>query len=211
MSNVGTCPFFRDSANLSMGRGLGYCDLEGGQTICEGDFQCCNRLDVLRKQLLEQQKEIQKDEEDQETVSITYKVLVVDDEESIRRLIVALLSRQGHETITACNGVQALNEIFHTKCDAVIADIVMPEMDGITLTKKLLGLYPDLPVMVITGYTEDYSLESAIRAGARDFIKKPFSGGEFIVRFNKMMGDHEMILQMQGRLTEMFMRSQKTL
>jgi len=166
----------------------------------------------LKKQLLEQQKQISSNEGegDQEENSFVYKVLVVDDEEPMRRLIVALLSREGHEAITACNGVKALDEICQKKCDAAVADIVMPEMDGITLTKKLLGLYPDLPIMVMTGYTEDYSLESVITAGARDFIKKPFSGDEFIVRFNKMMCDHEMILQMQGRLTEMFLHSQKT-
>ncbi len=193
-----------------MGRGLGYCDLEGGQTICEGDFKCCNKLDVLKKQLLEQQKEIRNNAEDQEKTPVIYKVLVVDDEEPIRKLIVALLSGQGHECVTASSGAKALNEMFQRKSDAVIADIAMPGMDGITLTKKLLGQYPDLPIMVITGYTEDYSLESAIAAGARDFIKKPFSGDEFVVRFKKMMSDHEMILQMQGRLTEMFVHSQKT-
>jgi len=52
-------------------------------------------------------------------------------------------------------------------------------------------LYPDLPVMIMTGHAEEHSAESAIAAGAWEFIKKPFSLDEFIIRFNKMMRDHK--------------------
>jgi CheY-like chemotaxis protein len=62
----------------------------------------------------------------------------------------------------------------------------MPEMDGIALTKELLSLCPDPPVMIITGYGEEY-LDAAIRAGAWDSIGKPFSIDDFILRFSRMM------------------------
>src|SRR4030043_2451976 len=77
-----------------------------------------------------------------------------------------------------------------TKFDALITDIAMPEMDGITLTKELSKNYQNLPVMVMTGYTEEYSAETVIASGAREFIKKPFSISEFLIRFDKMMRDH---------------------
>ena len=123
--------------------------------------------------------------------STQYKILVVDDEEPTRKLIVDLLSQKGHQCETADNGRQALDNIMENKFDALITDIVMPEMDGITLTKEVSKHYQNLPVMVITGYTEEYSVETAIASGAQEFIKKPFSVSEFLLRFDKMMRDHE--------------------
>jgi diguanylate cyclase (GGDEF)-like protein len=120
---------------------------------------------------------------------IHYKILVVDDEEQMRKLIVSLLSTKGHQCITARNGLEALDKIMGAKYDAVITDVVMPEMDGIALTKELSKHYQSLPVMVVTGHTEDYSAETAIASGAREFISKPFSITEFIIRFDKMMRD----------------------
>ena len=80
-----------------------------------------------------------------------------------------------------------MDKITENKCNAVITNVVMPEMDGIALTKELSKHYQSLPVMVITGHTEDYSAETAIASGAREFISKPFSITEFIIRFDKMM------------------------
>jgi two-component system cell cycle response regulator len=123
--------------------------------------------------------------------STYYKVLVVDDEELMRNLIVTMLSEKGHRCVTASNGLEALDKIKEAKFDALITDIVMPEMDGIALTKELSNHYQNLPVMVITGHTEEYSAETAIASGAREFIKKPFSVSEFLIRFDKMMRDHK--------------------
>ena len=123
--------------------------------------------------------------------SSNYTILVVDDEEPTRKLIVTLFSQKGHQCVTANNGLEALDKIMETKFDALITDIVMPEMDGIALTKELSKHYQNLPVMVITGYTEEYSAETAIASGAREFISKPFSVSEFLIRFDKMMRDHK--------------------
>jgi len=123
--------------------------------------------------------------------STRYKILVVDDEEQMRKLFVDLLSQKGHQCVTANNGREALDKIMENEFDALITDIVMPEMDGITFTKELSKHYQNLPVMVITGYTEEYSAETAIASGAREFIKKPFSISEFLIRFDKMMRDHK--------------------
>ena len=201
-SSFGKCPYYRESENASMGKGLGYCDLGGGQAICEGDIQFCEKAEDLRKQLLEEEKKVCKDnngkKQENEKPS-NYRVLVVDDQESMLTLFEALFSKLGHECVTAKSGIEALNKMIQNRSDAVIADIVMPEMDGITLTKKLLSLYPRLPIMVMTGYSKDYPAEMAIEAGAREFIKKPFSIDELVLRFNKMMRDHEMLSRMEGK------------
>ena len=116
---------------------------------------------------------------------VSYRVLIVDDEEMVRKLLASLLTQRGHRVETAQHGIEALDIIKKNVLDAVVSDIVMPEMDGIVLTRELRKLHPGLPVMVMTGYGEKYSVESAIAAGAREFIKKPFSISEFITRFDK--------------------------
>jgi CheY-like chemotaxis protein len=202
------CSFYRNPENIGTGIGLGYCDLDGCQAICEGDIQFCEKPDLLRNQLSKQkEKEVGNNEgkEDQKKELSKYQVLVVDDEEPMRKLIVTLLSQQGYQCITAGNGVEALNKMIQNRCDAVITDIVMPEMDGINLTKKLLSLYPNLPIMVMTGFSQEHPTESALSAGARDFIGKPFSIDEFILRFNKMMRDHEMLCQIEAEHNERFL------
>jgi len=199
------CPYYRDSESLARGRGFGHCDF-GSDAICEGDTQFCDRPDDLRKQLLEKKKEEDnKREGNQKEKPFNYKVLVVDDQEPMRTLIVTLLSQQGHQCITAGNGVEALNKMVQNRCDVVITDIVMPEKDGITLTKELLSMYPMLPILIMTAHGKEYSAESALMAGARDFIGKPFSIDEFILRFNKMMRDHAIFSEMEAKQNEMIL------
>ncbi len=123
--------------------------------------------------------------------SIHYKILVADDDEPVRNLIVSLFSLRGHQCVTANNGCEALDKIMETKFDALIVDIAMPEMDGLTLIQELSKHDQNIPVMVMTGYTEEYSAETIIASGAREFIKKPFSISEFPVRFDMMMRDHK--------------------
>jgi two-component system response regulator AtoC len=126
-----------------------------------------------------------------------YTILVVDDEESIRKLIATLLSKLGHSCLTAIDGVDALHKMKGNKIDAVITDIKMPNMDGITLMSEILTQHPDLPIMVMTAFGEEYSAGIAISSGARDFIKKPFSLDEFAIRLHKMINDSEALRRMK--------------
>jgi len=201
MEKEPTCSFYRDSGTLAMGKGLGYCDLDGNQTVCNGDTQFCEKPDVLRKQFEQKRNEIPGSggEEGQKKKSPKYKVLVVDDEEPVRNMLVAFLSRGGHQCETASSGIEALMKTHQNKFDAVITDIVMPQMNGIALTEELLRLYPKLPIMIMTGYSKEYPTESAIMAGARDFIGKPFSYDEFVLRFNKMMSDCKISLEVESK------------
>lgn len=129
--------------------------------------------------------------------SPTYTILVVDDEELIRKLVFTIVTNLKYTCMTATNGVDALDKIKGNKFDAVITDIKMPEMDGIILTREISRLYPGLPVMVMTGFDEEYSAGTAISVGAREFIKKPFSIEEFSLRLQKMMGDSETLKQLK--------------
>jgi DNA-binding NtrC family response regulator len=116
---------------------------------------------------------------------------VVDDQESLRNLIATFLSKLGHSCVTAVDGVDALDKMKGNKIDAVVTDIRMPNMDGITLTSKVSMQYPELPIMIMTAFEEEDTAGLAVCAGARDFIKKPFSLNEFSVRLHKMINDSE--------------------
>ena len=129
--------------------------------------------------------------EDSKTKPSKYTILVVDDAELIRNLIVTFLSQLGHSCVTAIDGVDALEKMKGIKIDAVVTDIKMPNMDGITLTSKISMQYPDLPIMIMTAFEEEGTAGLAICAGARDFIRKPFPLNEFSVRLHKMINDSE--------------------
>ena len=120
-----------------------------------------------------------------------YTILVVDDEERLRNLIVTFLSKLGHSCVTAIDGVDALDKMKGNKIDAVVTDRKMPNMGGITLAAKISIHYPELPVMIMTAFEEDHVAGVAISVGARDFIKKPFSLNEFSIRLHKMINDSE--------------------
>jgi CheY-like chemotaxis protein len=130
--------------------------------------------------------------------SAKYTILVVDDEELMRYLVVSYLSKLGHSCLTAVDGVDALDKIKKNKIDAVITDIKLPNMDGITLTGEISRQYPGLPIMVMTAFDEEYSEGTVISVGAREFLRKPFTLDEFAVRLNKMINDSEVLKRMKS-------------
>jgi DNA-binding response OmpR family regulator len=129
-------------------------------------------------------------------------IIVVDDEELIRNLVVTFLFKMGYSCLTAVDGIDALEKIKENKIDAVITDIKMPNMDGILLTGEILKQYPQIPVMVMTAFDEEYSAGTAISVGAQEFIRKPFSLDEFAIRLHKMIRDSEMLRKVKGEKNE---------
>jgi two-component system, chemotaxis family, chemotaxis protein CheY len=114
-------------------------------------------------------------------------VLVVDDNEPMRETIASILSGEGNQCESAENGVEALQKCKGKRFDAVVTDLDMPEMDGITLTRELTRCFLDLPVMLMTAH-EGESLERVARdAGAREFLRKPFDVSEFLNKFHRML------------------------
>ena len=130
--------------------------------------------------------------------SSKYAVLVVDDDEPVRNLVVTFLTRLGHSCVKATDGVDALDKMKENKIDAIITDIKMPKMDGIKLTEEILKQYPGLPIMVMTGFAEENTAEGAISAGAWEFIQKPFSAEELTIRLNKMVKASQTIRQVKN-------------
>jgi putative nucleotidyltransferase with HDIG domain len=101
------------------------------------------------------------------------RILIVDDEELICRLLAQRLTGEGYSCVTANNGREALTRFYKDAFSLIISDIKMPEMDGIELLKKVKGLNPNMLVIMVTAYPEIDMAVDAMRLGANDFIIKP--------------------------------------
>lgn len=103
------------------------------------------------------------------------RVLVVDDEELLVRSCARILEHEGFEVRTASRGREALETAIRYRPDIVLSDLMLPDIDGIELLRELRGLDPDLLVIMITGFATVDSSVAAIKAGAYDYIPKPFT------------------------------------
>ena len=101
------------------------------------------------------------------------RVLVVDDEASVRGLVKKLLSRQGHTVLGAADGVEALEMLSAMEVDLVILDMIMPRKDGYATLTELRESWPDLPVLLSSGYSEEAVLNKA-KEQVQGFLKKPY-------------------------------------
>ncbi len=102
-------------------------------------------------------------------------LLVVDDELLIRDLLYDFFSEQGWSIAVAENGEKALDILKSRKIDLILSDIKMPEMDGLELTARVHEQYPQIPVVLMTGYPSVDTAVAALRHKAVDYIVKPFN------------------------------------
>lgn len=109
------------------------------------------------------------------------KILVVDDERQIARVLRTSLESYGYEVAVAENGVKAIEVMKHFSPDLVITDLSMPEMDGVELTRELRRT-SDLPIIVLSVREQDASKVLALDSGADDYVTKPFSMPELLAR-----------------------------
>ncbi len=103
-----------------------------------------------------------------------YRILVVDDEESIREFFEIMLKREGYEVVTASNGREGLEALKSSPADLVISDIQMPEMSGLDLLAKGRELDPEMVCIMITAFGSTDTAVEAMKLGAYDYIQKPF-------------------------------------
>jgi len=105
-------------------------------------------------------------------------ILVVDDEPNLRRVLSAQLTRDGYEVHVASGGLEALECLRDNHIDLVITDLKMPGLDGLGLLRRAVELDPGLPVVIMTAHgTVDNAVE-ALKAGAFDYVTKPFDQQE---------------------------------
>jgi len=107
-------------------------------------------------------------------------ILVVDDEEVIRRGYARTLASADCDVATAWNGKEALAALEHKSYDVVLLDLRMPEMDGMSVLRAIKEKWPDSEVVVITGYPSLETAKEAVRLGACDYLSKPVAPNEVI-------------------------------
>lgn len=102
-------------------------------------------------------------------------ILIVDDEDIVRHSCVKILSSEGYQTKTASNGFDALGKLKVEQFDMVLADLMLPDIPGIDLLKKIKEEWTETEVIIITGYGTVKTAVDALKYGAYDYIEKPFS------------------------------------
>lgn len=117
-------------------------------------------------------------------------ILTVDDTASMRQMISFTLNSVGHEVIQACDGKEALELLQGKKVDLVIADVNMPNMDGITLVKNLREQpdYKFTPILMLTTESQESKRQQGKVAGATGWIVKPFNPEQLLNVVKKVLG-----------------------
>lgn len=114
-------------------------------------------------------------------------LLLVDDDPTILNLLAEFVSRLGHQYRTAGDGLEAMSLLEQSSSTIVITDLLMPRMDGMELIREIKKLWPETDVMAITGYSRDFHYTDVIKAGACDFIQKPFNMDELEAKLNRII------------------------
>jgi putative nucleotidyltransferase with HDIG domain len=132
---------------------------------------------------------------DGEPIVDAEKILVVDDEEAIREVVSTLLDSQGYQCTVRSNGRLALEAFRNDTFDLVLSDIVMPEMDGLKLLSALRDEDPDVPVIMVTAMHDISIALEAIRAGAYDYILKPFEKDQLHLSVRRALEHRRLVLE----------------
>lgn len=102
-------------------------------------------------------------------------ILVVDNGETMRETLVKILEREGYGVLTAEDGQAAMEVLKEQKVNLILSDVCMPRMDGNKLLKNAKAIHPDVEIILMTGHGKTEMGLEALRAGAFDFIQKPFT------------------------------------
>ncbi|MBQ7907757.1 MAG: response regulator transcription factor [Clostridia bacterium] len=115
-----------------------------------------------------------------------YRILVVDDEEMIRKLICKYAEFDGHAVTEAVNGMDAVTKASKEKFDIIIMDIMMPELDGFSASREIRKT-SSVPIIMLSARGEEYDKINAFEIGIDDYVVKPFSPKELMLRVNSIM------------------------
>jgi two-component system response regulator AtoC len=114
-----------------------------------------------------------------------HQILIADDEESIRHVLTVLLEGRGYEVRAVADGAEALAELSAREYDALVTDVRMPRLDGLALVREAQKLKPELTIIVMSAYgSHDLAIE-AMKAGAYDYLPKPFRPDEVLLVLRK--------------------------
>jgi DNA-binding NtrC family response regulator len=136
-------------------------------------------------------------------VSSLPKILVVDDEPNIRKVLARLLTKEGYLPIESGDGLSALESIRMEPPETVLLDLRMPGMDGMQVLRKIKELDSDLPVVIITADANVHGSVDAMRSGAHDYLAKPFEHQEVIRIVRRAVAERSLTRRLQNLSTQL--------
>lgn len=121
------------------------------------------------------------------------RILLVEDENDLTLIIADTLRDQGYEVVTAADGIDGLMKFKTEGADIVVADVMMPKMDGFSMTKEIRKISSTVPVIFLTAKSTVDDVEEGFDVGADDYLKKPFELRELIVRIKALLRRHDTV------------------
>lgn len=115
------------------------------------------------------------------------KVLFVEDEADLTLIVADTLRGLGYDVVTAADGVEGLDKYRSEGADIIVADVMMPRMDGFTMAKGIRKMSPEVPLLFLTAKSTIDDVEEGFEIGANDYLKKPFELRELIVRIKSLL------------------------
>ena len=116
-----------------------------------------------------------------------FHILVVEDDADMRELFCTVLNDSGYQAFPAADGEEALNVMDRAYIDLIVADVMMPKMDGYTLTKSLRNSKYDIPILIVTAKDQFEDVERAFRVGCDDYMIKPINVKELVLRVDALL------------------------
>jgi DNA-binding response OmpR family regulator len=114
-------------------------------------------------------------------------VLVVDDDDTVANVVIGYLHRAGHRTVRAADGRAALDSIRAHTPDLVVLDLMLPEVDGLEVCRRVRQDLPNLPIVMLTALSEPDDRIAGLELGADDYVTKPFSPRELALRVDSVL------------------------
>jgi two-component system, OmpR family, alkaline phosphatase synthesis response regulator PhoP len=115
------------------------------------------------------------------------RILLVEDEDSIRDLLRLNLELEGYEVVSAANGRKALDLVEGQHFDLLLLDVMLPDVDGFTLTEQVRLAYPEVPILLLTAKDTAQDRVTGLKKGADDYLTKPFNLEELLLRVSKLL------------------------
>ena len=114
------------------------------------------------------------------------RILVVEDERSLREALVELLAKRGFDVETAADGLTAAERGVASDIDLVLLDLALPKLDGVEVCRRLRMARPALPILILTARGSEHERVQGLRAGADDYLTKPFGTSELLARIDAL-------------------------
>jgi DNA-binding NtrC family response regulator len=135
------------------------------------------------------------------------RILIIDDEAAIRESLEELLTLEGFQVTAAVDGPAGIDQLAHSEFDLLLLDLALPGESGLELLPKILEMQPSLPVIMITAFGTVSNVVDAIRAGAENFVQKPWDNEKLLADIRAAIAKHraeEEVVQLKRALKQRY-------